>query len=440
MKKNRRHRRELRHLSLACLVALGLSCSGSSSKDADGAPDSSWDAGADTGDDSGTNTDTGSDSDSDADGDADTDSDTDGDADLDAGGDAGEDAGPDSGNDAGIDSGPSQSGCIEGTFLPFHGNLHAHTGASDGTGSATEAFAYARDSGHLDVMAVTDHLEQLYTVVGTPSGKLEACQNAADAVTVDGTYVALCGFEYTSGYGIAGSTGHNNVFFANGLFPWLQPDFHDFYNTVRNPSACPDCVVQFNHPLDEASMHWNHFQYDAAVDAKMNLFEFNGTGPTFDTLFQALDKGWHVSPTNNEDNHAVDWGTKGGGRTGLWLADLSRDSVHAAMKERRTFMTRDNDATIRLMAQTTCWMGSILSGYPSVSFDVEAWDSEAGDGFSTIELFGPGKTLLQTMDCAGADTCSGSYDLGVSGATYVVARANQADGDFLVSAPVWVEP
>jgi hypothetical protein len=209
---------------------------------------------------------------------------------------------------------------------------------------------------------------------------------------------------------------------------------------VKNPALCSDCVAQFNHPLEDASMHWDHFEYDADVDERLNLFEFNGPGPTFDGFFQALDKGWRISPTNNEDNHGADWGAKGEGRSGLYLETLSRAAVRAAMKERRTFMTRDNDATIRLMADATCWMGSILKGYADVSFEVQADDATAGDGFATIELFGPGQMLLKTVDCAGADSCSGSYDLGVSEATFVVARASQVDGDILVSAPIWVEP
>jgi hypothetical protein len=430
-------------IAFPCFAASVLSCSGNSSEEED---DSGVDAGTDAApsDTNDSGTDTNSDSDADTDSDADSDTDADGDSDTGTVADAGQDAGPDAGKDAGVDagydSGTAKSGCIEGTFFPFYGNLHSHTSASDGAGSAAEAFAYARDSGHLDVMAVTDHLEQLYTLIGTPSGELQDCETAAAAVTVDGTYVALCGYEYGSGFGLTGSTGHNNVFFADGLFPMVQLDFHDFYGTVKNPSVCPDCIVQFNHPGDEAAQDWNDFEHDPGVDERLNLMEFNGSGPVFDMFFRALDKGWHVSPTNDEDNHGADWGTKGEGRSGLFLADLSRDSVHVAMRERRTFMTRDNDATIRLMAEATCWMGSILSGYSSVSFDVEAWDSETADGFSSIELFGPGKTLLKTIDCAGADSCDGSYDLGVSAPTYVVARANQADGDYLVSAPIWVEP
>lgn len=439
----------LRCLTALSVAALSTACSaGSSGVDGDAGADAAADGGgdadadgdgdtdADTDGDSDSDGDAGADGDTDADSDADADADVDADTDLDAGGDAGSDCGADSGWDAGLDAG-SMKGCIEGVFLPFYGNLHAHTSASDGAGSAAEAFAYARDTGGLDVQAVTDHLEQLYTLLGTPSGELAECEKAAEAATVDGAFLAICGYEYGSGFGITGSTGHNNVFFIDYLLPMVQLDFHDFYKSL---TGCPDCVAQFNHPGDESPQDWNNFAYSAAVDAKMTAFEFNGAGPVFDMFFRALDKGWHVSPTNNEDNHGADWGTKNQGRTGLYLAALTSGALHAALRERRTFMTRDNDAAITLMADTTCWMGSMLEGYSSLTVDVEAKDAEPGDGFSSIQIMGPHKTVLHTIDCAAAAACGGSYDIDVDAPTYVVARADQVDGDFLVSAPIWVEP
>jgi hypothetical protein len=344
------------------------------------------------------------------------------------------DAEPDEATDGEEDEGTVvPSGCIEGTFQVYYGNLHAHTSNSDGSGSPEEAFAWARDMGHLDIMFVTDHLEQLYLGLDRWSG----CRDAADAANAPGTYVAMCGFEYGSGLdAMFRPSGHNNVFYPEGLFPPIQRDFHNFYRSLVD---CAGCIGQYNHPGDGVAQHWNHFEYFADVDERMTLYEFN-SDPAWDMFFQALDAGWHISPVYDQDNHGADWGTKNDNRSGLWLTALDRESLYTGMLERRSFATTDKNAAVRMMAEDTCWMGSILSGYPTVDLEVEATDTDATDSFATIELYGPAQTLLETFDCAGASPCTATFSYPVTDPTYFVARVTQTDGGVLVAAPIWASP
>lgn len=353
------------------------------------------------------------------------------DAEEEADGDDVEDGGPEETTD---DGGAGPAGCIEGTFQPYFGNLHSHTGNSDGEGSPSEAYAYARDVAGLDIMVVTDHLEQLYLGFGM----YEGCLDDADAVYVPGSYVTLCGFEYGTGRApsLIGSTGHNNVFFSPRRFPALQVDFHDFYASLV---GCAECVGQYNHPGDSADEHWNHFEYFADVDERMSLFEFNSEGDAWGLFFQALDNGWHVSPAWDQDNHSANWGTANDHRSGFWLATLDRDSLKDAMLRNRSFSTADRNATIRMLAEGTCWMGSVLSGYPLLALEVVA-DDEDGEGFSAIELYGPAQTLLETHDCADSAPCTADFSRTVDEAGYVVARALQTDGDILIAGPIWYSP
>jgi len=390
---------------------------------ADGDADADADAGADA------------DADVDADADADEDADLPPEASVDA--DQATDATADAGEDADAEL-ELPEGCVEGSFTAYFGNLHAHTGDSDGEGSPTEAFAHARDAAGLDIMVVTDHLEQLYELWGAPSGEYADCHAAADAAYVPGSYVTSCGFEYGSGFSLGGSTGHNNVFWSPGLFPMVQVDFHNFYSTLV---GCADCVGQFNHPRSDPSQDWNDFEYHGDVDDRLSLFEFNGGGPVWETYFDALDAGWHVSPMLNQDNHSANWGTANDRRSGFFLAALSRDELRLAMLDRRSFATDDLNATIRLMAEGVCWMGSDLVGVSSLVVSAEATDADPGDTFATLELFGPARALIATMDCAGSGTsCVIDQTLTVAEATYVVARATQTDGDQLVSGPIWAQP
>lgn len=330
--------------------------------------------------------------------------------------------------------GSARTGCLVAAGLaPYWGNLHAHTSFSDGEREPSDAFAYARDVAGLDVMIVTDHLEQIYIPT-----RWSDCREQADDADAPGSFVAACGYEYGSGFdSLFRSTGHNNVFDNPSLFPAVQLDFRDFYASL---TACTSCIGQFNHPGDESQQHWNHFEYHAEVDARMELYEFN-SGPAWEMFFEALDAGWRIAPVWNQDNHSANWGTANDHRSGFWLSALTRDGLYEAFRVRRTFATADRNASVRVLADGDCWMGSDLAGVgPVVELRVEAEDEDAADAFQTAELWGPGRTLLESADCGGGPTCAATFERTVSGPTYVVARLTQADGDYLVAAPVWLAP
>jgi len=328
----------------------------------------------------------------------------------------------------------TRTGCLTASGVAaYWGNLHAHTSFSDGEGQPSDAFAYARDVAGLDVMIVTDHLEQIYLPT-----RWSDCLDQADDADAPGTFVAACGYEYGSGFdSLFRSTGHNNVFFNPELFPAVQLDFHDFYASLE---ACTGCIGQFNHPGSEGVQHWNHFEYHAGADAEMELYEFN-SDPAWEMFFQALDAGWRIAPAWNQDNHSANWGTANDHRSGFWLAALTRDGLYEAFRNRRTFATADRNASVRVLADGDCWMGSDLAGVgPSVELLVEAEDEDATDAFQTVELWGPGEVLLDSADCGGGSACSATFDVAVAGPTYAVARVSQADGEWLAAAPVWLAP
>lgn len=338
------------------------------------------------------------------------------------------------------DTVPLLSGCLTGEFTAYFGNFHAHTGNSDGEGNPDQAFAYARDTGGLDIQAVTDHLEQLYLYyTGLPDDEYPKCRTSAAAVST-ASFLALCGYEYGSARlsGLIESAGHSNVFFNDALLPMVQTDFHDYYASV---AALPGIITQFNHPGDESpDQSFGHFEFDPNIFQQMALYEFNGAGPTWDMFFEALAAGWWLSPTFNQDNHSANWGTANDQRTGVFMAALDMPSLYDAFAQRRTFASNDKNAVIRLMAEDVCWMGSRLSGLSQYSLTATASDPDEGDTFATIELYDPQKNIIATKDCAAAQECTLSFELTVTMPTYVVARAVQTDGEYLVAAPIWMMP
>lgn len=336
---------------------------------------------------------------------------------------------------------PLPQGCLQGEYKVYYGNLHSHTGNSDGKDDPETAFTYARDTAGIDILAVTDHLEQLYTYYGLPDDDHPDCIETAETFT-DENFLALCGYEYGSGFqasvetGLDISTGHSNVFFNSKLFPVIQLDFRDYYASLQN---CFECVAQFNHPGDEDGQTFNEFEPHPEIFDKMALYEFNGGGDVWNLLFDALAQGWYLSPTYNQDNHSANWGDANDNRTGLFMTDLTNESLKDAFLKRRTFATSDKNAVIKMMAEDVCWMGSQLVGIDKVKITVTVSDPDE-EGFDKIELFDVFQNVITSYDCKDKQECELNYDLEVSAPIHIVAKAFQTDGQFLVASPLWIMP
>jgi hypothetical protein len=196
-----------------------------------------------------------------------------------------------------------------------------------------------------------------------------------------------------------------------------------FYQWLTDPANATSplggtIVGQFNHPslypnapLANPSSHWTvvgssiviqdwwrKLEWVPEADPFMNLMEMssrassppNCQGGAFnEPYFQlALDNGWHVAPTNNEDNHFDSYGasysftsTLSGAdpvmtSTGIWAAtepaNGSKTSAQAkvlsALRERRTFSSEDPAGphadgtvvkwTVNTVSDGVKWMGA----------------------------------------------------------------------------------
>jgi hypothetical protein len=78
------------------------------------------------------------------------------------------------------------------------GDLHGHSGDSDGTGLPEDYFAYARDVAGLDVVALTDHDHWGIPFLDESPERWEALTEVVARFHDPGRFVALLGFEWTS--------------------------------------------------------------------------------------------------------------------------------------------------------------------------------------------------------------------------------------------------
>ena len=149
----------------------------------------------------------------------------------------------------------------------------------------------------------------------------------------------------------------------------------------------------------------------------------------------ALDKGWHVAPTNNQNNHKGQWGDASEARTVVLAKSLTEEALYAAMKDRRVYATQDSDLAIFYELNGTV-MGSILPKSEEAEITVFLSDP-TDEAIGNVEVVTDGGAVLVSEY---VETPSQVLELPASGGrSYYYLRITQPDGDVAVTAPVWMD-
>lgn len=328
----------------------------------------------------------------------------------------------------------------------YFGQLHAHTDISNGAGSVEEAFQYASQVDGLDFFAVTDHSDSFDNAdMGAIdadgadiSADWAAGKQAAASVTGE-DFVGLFGFEMT--WPEDKQLGHISTFNTPGWQTRDQADFENVPTALENYykalASVPGSVSQFNHP-DTVHGDFERFDhYSPQYDAVVSLLEVAGEDGVVDCEYYdlALDKGWHVAPTNNQNNHKGQWGDASEARTVVLAKDLTEESLYAAMKDRRVYATQDSDLAIYYELNGTV-MGSIIPKSEEAEITVFLSDP-TDEAIGSVEVVTDGGAVLVSEY---VETPSQVLELSASGGhSYYYLRVTQPDGDVAVTAPVWMD-
>ena len=343
---------------------------------------------------------------------------------------------------------------LEGYQLYF-GQLHAHTNISDGAGSVTEAFQHASQVENLDFLAVTDHSNSFDNEGNSQvdlgadltgiSSEWAQGHAAAEEVT-DEDFVGLYGFEMTWSDGF----GHINTFNTPGFESRSNSEFGNksgstegYQNYYDKLVAVEDSLSQFNHPGTTFGDFQDFAFYDPQVDQRITLIEVgNGEGaigssgyfPSYEYYTRALDKGWHVAPTNNQDNHKGNWGDSNTARSVVLASGLTEEGIYDAIRNYRVYATEDNDLSI-LYSLNGNAMGSILNKQDTVEITAKISDpTDSGD--MKVEVIVNGGLVLDSQTLTdGKGTVTFTFDS--NDYSYYYLRVTQADQNIAVTAPVW---
>lgn len=358
----------------------------------------------------------------------------------------------------------------EATFQRYFGQLHSHTQYSDGAGSLENALAYIKalpDSANVDFVAFTDHSNYfdksgaanpegaLYDMTKATEYSQQTWKSYKDAVAAfnaenAGSMVAIAGFEMTW----SGGPGHINTFNTPGIVSRNNTTLNNktkdaglqAYYKLLSQTEGANSISQFNHPGTTFGNFIDFGYWDAVVDTRMYMVEVgNGEGqigaggyyPSYEQYIMALDKGWHVAPTNNQDNHKGKWGNANDARDVILTDDFTEDGIYAALRARRMYATEDKNLDLDYTVNGNM-MGSIIDVPEKLNFEISFNDPDRTDSIAKVELVVNSGKVAYTWDSA-ADLAKGSVSVELAPEyTYYFVRVTEGDGDLAVTAPVWV--
>ena len=361
----------------------------------------------------------------------------------------------------------------EAQFAAYFGQLHSHTAEySDGSGTLDEALNYVEgipENDNVDFVAFTDHsnyfdstsapnpAEALYDtskMTSASANKWAAYNNAIDNFNASSPdRIALAGYEMTW----SGGPGHINTFNTPGIVSRNNSTLNNktgdaglkaYYNLlIEAGNEGVTSINQLNHPGTTFGNFSDFAYYTPALDNYVQLVEVgNGEGqigaggyyPSYEQYIMALDKGWHVAPTNNQDNHKGSWGNANDARNVIYADSLTEDGLFDAIRERRLYATEDKNLEISYTLDGHM-MGSQLGTEDvgeNVDIAVTVYDPDYNDAISKVEVVVNSGRVAYTWDSIPA---SGELSCTIPAAySYYFIRVTQMDGNLAVTAPVWV--
>ena len=357
-------------------------------------------------------------------------------------------------------------------YQHYFGQLHSHTQYSDGAGTLTDALRYVENlpaSANVQFVAFTDHSN--YFDTSSSPNEEAALYNASLVKDSDanhswktykdtiakfnednaGSMVAIGGFEMTW----SGGPGHINTFNTPGIVSRNNKTLNNktddagmkAYYALLSQAEGASSISQFNHPGTTFGNFKDFNYWDPVIDSRMYMVEVgNGEGaigaggyyPSYEQYIMALDKGWHLAPTNNQDNHKGKWGNANDARDVILTDDFSEQGIYEAIRALRMYATEDKNLELTYTVNGLM-MGSSITEIPDkLNVEVTVNDPDASDSIAKVEVVANSGKVAYTWDNA-AQLTSGKLSATLDPSySYYFIRVTQKDGDLAVTSPVWV--
>ena len=358
------------------------------------------------------------------------------------------------------------------TYQPYFGQLHSHTQYSDGSGTLDSALSYIRSlpaSANVQFVAFTDHSNYfdsknapnveaaLYdTTLVKDSDASHSWKTYKDTIAQfnednAGDMVAIGGFEMTW----SGGPGHINTFNTPGIVSRNNSTLNNktddagmkAYYALLSQEEGKNSISQFNHPGTTFGNFKDFNYWDPVIDSRMYMVEVgNGEGqigaggyyPSYEQYIMALDKGWHLAPTNNQDNHQGKWGNANDARDVILTDNFTEEGIYDAIRALRMYATEDKNLELGYTVNGLM-MGSRIETVPGkLDIEVSVYDPDRTDSIAKVEVVVNSGKVAHVWDDP-AEFKSGTLSVTLAPEySYYFIRVTQKDGDLAVTSPVWV--
>ncbi len=368
-------------------------------------------------------------------------------------------------------------------YTVYFGNLHSQTNHSDGGGDLStcnssqaaqtgafgpnDAFVYAKGKG-LDFLMTSEHNHYFDGSSGTnssasPTTAINLYQSGLTTATnfnsANPGFLAIYGMEW----GVINNGGHLNIFNSNELLAWesngsgqllgntftAKSDYAALY-TLMNSRGW---IGMFNHPdsTGQFAVGGTDLGFSAAGDTVMVAAEIMNTSAFSNNTTESetgrssysgafnklLERGFHVAPVTDQDNHCANWGASYTNRTGVLIptgSTLNSTNFLNALRARRMFATEDKTSQI-VFTGNGHLMGETFSNSGALTLTAN-FASSGGATVSQVQIYEgvPGRNGTVTLLASTASTTITPSN----GAHFYYAKITQVGGKVLWSAPLWV--
>ena len=345
-----------------------------------------------------------------------------------------------------------------GTLLPFRGTLHAHSSYSDGNQDAAatplQDFQFAAASLHSDFLGISEH-NHSQAGMSLPNYALGLAQ-ATQATT--STFVALYGMEW----GVISGGGHIVVYGVDQLLGWEPGNYdvfvakNDYQSLFRQINRRPGAFATLAHPQSgdygnlAGSAAFSPRADSAIVGTVLRSGPATSTNTTYSnpstgsyeaTFTALLAKGYHVGITLDHDNHNTTFLRTTPGRLVVLAPALTRADLLDALRQRHFYAADDWNADVSYTINGQP-MGSIFTGQLTPTIQVSYTDAD-GESLTSLTLMkgvpGSGAVAVAVATAATGATSLSYVDqqLANQSTAYYYAVLVQADGDRIVTSPIW---
>jgi hypothetical protein len=333
------------------------------------------------------------------------------------------------------------------------GDLHGHSGLSDGTGSPREYLQYARDVAGLDVVALTDHDHWGMTALSRHPELWEEIRRQTELFHQPGRFVTLLGYEWTSWI-----YGHRHVLYFSDrgeVLSSIDPRYEhprQLWKALRGKSALTFAHHSAGGPI---ATDWR-IAPDPVLEPVTEIVSVHGSSEATDSpgliydavpgsfVRDALDLGYRFGFIGSGDGHDGHPGlahlaAPSGGLAALVTEDLSRQGVLEALRSGRVYATNGPRILLRvelgsqpmgstlevngLSREGVSLEGSVTSPSPVAAIDI------VHNGGIKSSIRGDGSRELDFR-----------YQLtGFGSGDYVYVRVVQEDGGAAWSSPFFFD-